>query len=139
AAARAIRRPQASARLSQVAVGTVPFEDRSEDTLDAYLGSALTEDLSRSLSAAHVLRVFRVRQARPGLDYILTASLRHAKDTLDVTAQLARNGAGEIVWATRLALRSRGAITVPRAATSDVPRALGARGGAPTEPPTLAP
>src|SRR5206468_3214597 len=66
AAVMAIRHQQASARLSQVSVGIVPFEDRSEDTLDAYLGSALTEDLSRSLSAAHVLRVFRVRQARPG-------------------------------------------------------------------------
>jgi len=139
AAVMAIRHQQASARLSQVSVGIVPFEDRSEDTLDAYLGSALTEDLSRSLSAAHVLRVFRVRQARPGLDYILTGSVRHAKDTLDVTAQLERNGSGEIVWATRLALRSRGAITVPRTLTSEVLRALGARAGAPTERPTLAP
>src|SRR3989454_444978 len=139
AAVMAIRHQQASARLSQVSVGIVPFEDRSEDTLDAYLGSALTEDLSRSLSAAHVLRVFRVRQARPGLDYILTGSVRHAKDTLDVTAQLERNGSGEIVWATRLALRSRGAITVPPTLTSEVLRALGARAGAPTERPTLAP
>src|SRR5256712_73861 len=139
AAVMAIRHQQASARLSQVSVGIVPFEDRSEDTLDAYLGSALTEDLSRSLSAAHVLRVFRVRQARPGLDYILTGSVRHAKDTLDVTAQLERNGSGEIVWATRLAVRSRGAITVPRTLTSEVLRALGSRAGAPTERPTLAP
>ena len=139
AAVMAIRHQQASARLSQVSVGIVPFEDRSEDTLDAYLGSALTEDLSRSLSAAHVLRVFRVRQARPGLDYILTGSVRHAKDTLDVTAQLERNGSGEIVWATRLALRSGGAIAVPRTLTSEVLRALGARAGASTERPTLAP
>src|SRR5207249_10753433 len=76
---------------------------------------------------------------RPGLDYILTGSVRHAKDTLDVTSQLERNGSGEIVWATRLALRSRRAITVPRTLTSEALRALGARAGAPTERPTLAP
>src|SRR2546422_101792 len=139
AAVMAIRHQQASARLSQASVGIVPFEDRSEDTLDAYLGSALTEDLSRSLSAAHVLRVFRVRQARPGLDYILTGSVRHAKDTLDVTAQLERNGSGEIVWATRLALRSQGTITVPRTLTREVLDALGARAAAPTERTALPP
>src|SRR2546425_1234364 len=135
----AIRHQQANARLSHASVGIVPFANRSGDTIDAYLSTALTEDLTRSLSAAHVLRVFRVPQARPDLDYILTGSVRHAKDTLDVTAQLERNGSGEIVWATRFALRSRGAITVPRTLTSEVLRALGARAGAPTERPTLAP
>ena len=139
AAVMAIRHGQANARLSHASVGIIPFDNRSGDTLDAYLGAALTEDLTRSLSAAHVLRVFRVGKARPGLDYILTGSVRHAKDTLDVTAQLERNGSGEIVWATRLALRSRGTITVPRTLTSELLGALGARAGAPTEGTALPP
>ena len=135
----AIRHQQANARLSHASVGIVPFANRSGDTIDAYLSTALTEDLTRSLSAAHVLRVFRVPQARPDLDYILTGSVRHAKDTLDVTAQLERNGSGEIVWATRLALRSEGTITVPRTLTSEVLGALGARAHAPTEGTPLPP
>ncbi|PYP56107.1 MAG: hypothetical protein DMD40_11815 [Gemmatimonadetes bacterium] len=135
----AIRHQQANARLSHASVGIVAFENRSGDTLDAYLGDALTEDLTRSLSAAHVLRVFRVRQARPDLDYILTGSVRHAKDTLDVTAQLERNGSGEIVWATRLALRSQGTITVPRALTREILDALGARAATRTERTALPP
>src|SRR2546426_2178589 len=139
AAVMAIRHEQANARLSHASVGIILFDNRSGDTLDAYLGAALTEDLTRSLSAAHVLRVFRVGKARPGLDYILTGSVRHAKDTLDVTAQLERNGSGEIVWATRLALRSRGTITVPRTLTSELLGALGARAGAPTEGTALPP
>ncbi|PYO62820.1 MAG: hypothetical protein DMD28_04290 [Gemmatimonadetes bacterium] len=139
AAVMAIRHQQANARLSRASVGIVSFENRSGDTLDAYLGAALTEDLTRSLSAAHLLRVFRVPQARLGLDYILTGSVRHAQDTLDVTAQLERTGSGEIVWATRLALRSHGAITVPQTLTSGVLRALGAPAGAPTERPALPP
>src|SRR3989442_2249850 len=139
AAVMAIRHQQANARLSRASVGIVSFENRSGDTLDAYLGAALTEDLTRSLSAAHVLRVFRVPQARLGLDYILTGSVRHAQDTLDVTAQLERTGSGEIVWATRLALRSHGAITVPQTLTSGVLHALGAPAGAPTERPALPP
>src|SRR5207249_11993439 len=122
-----------NARLSHASVGIVAFENRSGDTLDAYLGDALTEDLTRSLSSAHVLRVFRVRQARPDLDYILTGSVRHAKDTLDVTAQLERNGSGEIVWATRFALRSQGPITVPRTLTREVLDALGARAATRTD------
>ena len=138
AAVLAIRHQQANARSSQASVGIVPFENRSGDTLDAYLGAALTEDLTRSLNAAHALRVFRVRQARPGLDYILTGSVRRAGDTLDVTAQLERDGSGEIVWVTRLALRTRGTI-LPPTLTSEVLGALGARAGAPTERATLPP
>ncbi len=138
AAVMAIRHQQANARSRPTSVGIVPFENRSGDTLDAYLGAALTEDLTRSLNAAHVLRLFRVRQARPGLEYVLTGSVRRAGDTLDVTAQLERNGSGEIVWATRLALRSRGTV-FPPTLTSEVLGALGVRAGAPTERATLPP
>src|SRR5438128_3116809 len=138
AAVMAIRHQQANARSRPTSVGIVPFENRSGDTLDAYLGAALTEDLTRSLNAAHVLRLFRVRQARPGLEYVLTGSVRRAGDTLDVTAQLERNGSGEIVWATRLALRSRGTV-FPPTLTSEVLGALGVRAGAPTKRATLPP
>ncbi len=138
AAVMAIRHQQANARSRPTSVGIVPFENRSGDTLDAYLGAALTEDLTRSLNAAHVLRLFRVRQAPPGLEYVLTGSVRRAGDTLDVTAQLERNGSGEIVWATRLALRSRGTV-FPPTLTSEVLGALGVRAGAPTERATLPP
>src|SRR5881628_3418472 len=53
AAVMAIRHQQAHARLTRASVGIVSFENRSGDTLDAYLSAALTEDLTRSLSAAH--------------------------------------------------------------------------------------
>ena len=99
----AIKHSRADARLSRASVGiVVPFATRSGDTLDAYLAAGLTEDLTRSLSAAHAVRVFRVHQARPDLEYILTGSVRRAKNALEVTAQLERSNSGEIVWATSL-------------------------------------
>lgn len=110
-----------------------PLENRSADTLDAYLAATLTEDVTAALAETRAIRLVRARGAGGPGAYDLRGSVRRSGGTLRLIAQLERGG--EIVWSTRLDETTARAAALPDTLAAGVLAALGIA----TRPPRAAP
>ncbi|MDP3768276.1 MAG: hypothetical protein Q8S13_09685, partial [Dehalococcoidia bacterium] len=103
------------------------FENLSGDTLDAYLASTLTEDVTAALAASHAVRLVS-RATGPGAArYLVTGSVRRTRDAVRIAAQVQQAGSGRIAWTTRLDQPVRALASVPDSLAEGILRAVGVR------------
>ena len=102
----------------------VPFENRSRDTADAYLGEALTEDLAGALSATHAVRVVGpgspLRATR-----VVRGSVARVREVVYVSVRIEQAGTGEVRWTRRFERPSSEAQVLHDSLIDQVAAALG--------------
>jgi tetratricopeptide (TPR) repeat protein len=105
------------------------------DSGDAYVASALTEDLATALVGSHAVAIVGPRASAVAADYVLSGRVRREGDGVVVRCRMERRRTGRVVWTTLLSRLGRELPSVAPALAAAALRAIGLQ-GAPVPPPT---